>query len=168
MIYGIGTDLCDVGRIEKSIARPAFLQHVYTPAEQELIVAHTGKKQAETAAANFAAKEAFLKACGTGLSGFSMAEIAALRQPSGAPYLEFTGKAARFMAQNHWCWNGWSDTWFAASSKARQSNGNLADCSKRCKSFVGDDACCPACWAYGNHLHSPPDRIAMLFCPTDS
>ena len=101
MIYGIGTDLCDVGRIEKSIARPAFLQHVYTPAEQELIVAHTGKKQAETAAANFAAKEAFLKACGTGLSGFSMAEIAALRQPSGAPYLEFTGKAARFMAQNH-------------------------------------------------------------------
>ena len=79
MIYGIGTDLCDVGRIEKSIARPAFLQHVYTPAEQELIVAHTGKKQAETAAANFAAKEAFLKACGTGLSGFSMAEIAALR-----------------------------------------------------------------------------------------
>ena len=46
MIYGIGTDLCDVGRIEKSIARPAFLQHVYTPAEQELIVAHTGKKPA--------------------------------------------------------------------------------------------------------------------------
>ena len=46
MIYGIGTDLCDVGRIEKSIARLAFLQHVYTPAEQELIVAHTGKKQA--------------------------------------------------------------------------------------------------------------------------
>ena len=39
MIYGIGTDLCDVGRIEKSIARPAFLQHVYTPAEQELIAA---------------------------------------------------------------------------------------------------------------------------------
>ena len=74
MIYGIGTDLCDVGRIEKSIARPAFLQHVYTPAEQELIVAHTGKKQAETAAANFAAKEAFLKACGTGLSGFFMAQ----------------------------------------------------------------------------------------------
>ena len=34
MIYGIGTDLCDVGRIEKSIARPTFLQHVYTPAEQ--------------------------------------------------------------------------------------------------------------------------------------
>ena len=59
VIYGIGTDLCDVGRIEKSIARPAFLQHVYTPAEQELIVAHTGKKQAETAAANFAAKKHF-------------------------------------------------------------------------------------------------------------
>ena len=69
MIYGIGTDLCDVGRIEKSIARPVFLQHVYTPAEQELIVAHTGKKQAETAAANFAAKEAFLKACAPAFPG---------------------------------------------------------------------------------------------------
>ena len=59
-----------------------------------------------------------------------------------------------------WCWNGWSDKWFAASSKARPTrkssvgrdapippHGNLADCSKRCKSFVGDDACCPACWA---------------------
>ena len=45
MIYGIGTDLCDVSRIEKSIARPAFLQHVYTPAEQELIVAHTGRRK---------------------------------------------------------------------------------------------------------------------------
>lgn len=101
MIYGIGTDLCEVSRIEKSIARPAFLQHVYTPVEQELITAHTGRKQAETAAANFAAKEAFLKACGTGLSGFTLAEVAALRQPSGAPCLEFTGKAARFMEQNH-------------------------------------------------------------------
>ena len=101
MIYGIGTDLCEVSRIEKSIARPAFLQRVYAPAELELIAAHTGKRQAETAAANFAAKEAFLKACGTGLSGFALAEIAALRQPSGAPCLEFTGKAARFMAQNH-------------------------------------------------------------------
>lgn len=101
MIYGIGTDLCKVSRIEKSIARPAFLQRVYAPAEQELIAAHTGKRQAETAAANFAAKEAFLKACGTGLSGFAMAEIAALRQPSGAPCLEFTGKAAQFMVQNH-------------------------------------------------------------------
>ena len=101
MIYGIGIDLCDVSRIEKSIARPAFLQHVYTPAEQALIAAHTGRKQAETAAANFAAKEAFLKACGTGLSGFALVEVAALRQPSGAPCLEFTGKAARFMEQNH-------------------------------------------------------------------
>ena len=44
MIYGIGTDLCDVGRIEKSIARPAFLQHVYTPAEQLPIRARSRRK----------------------------------------------------------------------------------------------------------------------------
>ena len=58
MIYGIGTDLCDVGRIEKSIARPAFLQHVYTPAEQELIVAHTGKSRRKPPR-HFAAKKHF-------------------------------------------------------------------------------------------------------------
>ena len=67
--------------LKRALPPGIFAACVY-PAEQELIVAHTGKKQAETAAANFAAKEAFLKACGTGLSGFSMAEIAALRQPS--------------------------------------------------------------------------------------
>lgn len=100
MIYGIGTDLCEVSRMEKSIARQAFLQHVFAPAEQQLLAARTGRKQAETAAANFAAKEAFLKACGTGLGGFAMQEIAVLRMQSGAPYLEFYGKAARFMEQN--------------------------------------------------------------------
>lgn len=101
MIYGIGTDLCDVGRIEKSIARPAFLQHVYTPAEQELIVAHTGKKQAETAAANFAAKGSIFESLWHRPFRVLHGGNRRLRQPSGAPYLEFTGKAARFMSQNH-------------------------------------------------------------------
>lgn len=77
------------------------MQHVYTPAEQELIVALRAESGRKPPLPTLLQKEAFLKACGTGLSGFSMAEIAALRQPSGAPYLEFTGKAARFMAQNH-------------------------------------------------------------------
>ena len=54
----------------------------------------------ESAAANFAAKEAFLKAAGTGLSGFAMGEIEALRKPSGAPYYAFSGKAAAWMHEN--------------------------------------------------------------------
>ncbi len=59
-----------------------------------------GAKAVESLAANFAAKEAFLKATGTGLAGFSLADIAALRHPSGAPYYQFTGSAAAYMAQH--------------------------------------------------------------------
>ncbi len=55
-------------------------------------------KTIESLAANFAAKEAFLKATGKGLSGFALADIAALRKESGAPYYVFTGSAAEYMA----------------------------------------------------------------------
>lgn len=91
MIYGIGTDLCDVGRIEKSIARPAFLQHVYTPAEQESLSPIRARSRRKPPRPTLL-QRSILKACGTGLSGFSMAEIAALRQPSGAPYLNLPVK----------------------------------------------------------------------------
>lgn len=65
MILGVGIDLCDAGRMEKSITRQSFLDHVFAPKEQALLAALGDKHRAETAAANFAAKEAFLKAAGT-------------------------------------------------------------------------------------------------------
>ena len=53
-----------------------------------------------SAAANFAAKEAFLKAAGTGLAGpFALAEIQAVRLPSGAPAYRFSGRTAQWVAQ---------------------------------------------------------------------
>lgn len=58
-------------------------------------------KTIERLAANFAAKEAFLKATGLGLAGFALADIAALRRESGAPYYAFTGSAADYMARNN-------------------------------------------------------------------
>lgn len=98
MIFGIGTDLCEVSRIEKSIARLTFVRHVFAESEQALLAGRTGKAKTESAAANFAGKEAFLKACGTGLAGFALREIAVLREEStGAPYLAFTGEAAAWM-----------------------------------------------------------------------
>ena len=100
MIYGVGADLCQVERMEKSLARPGFAAHVFAPEELALIDSRKGRARAETAAANFAAKEAFLKACGTGLAGFALADIAALRGPSGAPYYRLGGKAAAWAAQN--------------------------------------------------------------------
>ena len=50
--------------------------------------------------ANFAAKEAFLKACGTGLAGFALAEIGVLREASGAPRYALEGRAAAWAAAN--------------------------------------------------------------------
>ena len=67
MILGIGTDLCQVERMEKSLSRAGFAAHVFSGAERALLDSRRGAARAQTAAANFAAKEAFLKACGTGL-----------------------------------------------------------------------------------------------------
>ena len=99
MIWGVGIDLCDADRIEKSLAKPSFLDHVFAPAEQALLSALGEKRRAETAAANFAAKEAFLKAVGTGLGGVALCDLAVLRRESGAPYFALTGPAAAWAAE---------------------------------------------------------------------
>lgn len=97
-IYGIGTDLCEVARFEKSLARDSFVDHVFSQQEQALLTARTSKARTETAAANWAAKEAFTKAAGTGLAGFTLRDIAVLRQENGAPYFACSGTAAAFLA----------------------------------------------------------------------
>ena len=101
MIAGIGTDLCRGGRIAASIARPGVLARVFSAEERALLDSLGPNRRAETAAANFAAKEAFLKAAGTGLGGFALADIAVLRQNSGAPYFAFSGRAEQWARQNH-------------------------------------------------------------------
>ena len=100
MIFGIGTDLCAADRMAAKLQKPAFVQRVFSPAEQALLNERGGTHRAETAAANFAAKEAFLKACGTGLSGFALAEIGVLREASGAPRYALEGRAAAWAAAN--------------------------------------------------------------------
>ena len=58
--------------------------------------------KAASAAADFAAKEAFLKAAGTGLAGpFALCEIEAVRLASGAPEYRFSGGSARWMDEHH-------------------------------------------------------------------
>lgn len=101
MILGIGADLCAVERMDKSIRSPAFLRRVFSAEEQALLESRTGKARAETAAANWAAKEAFLKACGTGIGGFALAELAVLRRESGAPCFVLEGKAAAWAEEQH-------------------------------------------------------------------
>lgn len=110
MLYGIGCDLCEIARLEKTLAGPhgaAFARRVFGPAERAALglgSAEGGKplshKTAASAAANFAAKEAFLKAAGTGLAGpFSLAEIEAVRLDNGAPEYRFSGRTAAWVAE---------------------------------------------------------------------
>ena len=93
MIYGIGVDTAAIARLEKSMARPSFVQRVFG-AEEQAMLAGRGAHAAASAAANFAAKEAFGKALGTGIfTAFSLPEVQVLRGENGAPYFAFSGRA---------------------------------------------------------------------------
>ena len=95
MIIGIGSDLCNIERIENSLARfgDRFINRVFTEAER----ARAEKRpltRAGTYAKRFAAKEAFSKAVGTGFKrGVFMRDIGVVNLPSGAPTLALTGGA---------------------------------------------------------------------------
>lgn len=86
-----GTDLVSLARIEKSLENPRFLQRVFSPEERELFAAR--RNPLPSIAANFAAKEAFAKALGTGVRGFALTEVSALRDELGKPYYALSGRA---------------------------------------------------------------------------
>ena len=94
-IVGIGSDLCNIERIEKSVARfgDRFLGRVFTEVERAK-AARRPFTAAGTLAKRFAAKEAFSKAVGTGFKrGVYMKDIGVVNAPSGAPTLALTGGA---------------------------------------------------------------------------
>jgi holo-[acyl-carrier protein] synthase len=97
MIVGTGVDLAEVPRIEASIARygARFVERIYTPAE----IAYVERKanRFERYAARFAAKEAGMKAIGTGWRhGIRWQDFEVANLPSGKPTLRFHGVAAQF------------------------------------------------------------------------
>jgi holo-[acyl-carrier protein] synthase len=94
MILGIGSDLCDVGRIERVIERHGerFIARIFTPAERAR--AERRANPAATYAKRFAAKEACAKALGTGLrSGVFWRDMGVVNLPSGRPTLKLSGGA---------------------------------------------------------------------------
>jgi holo-[acyl-carrier protein] synthase len=97
MIVGTGVDISEVDRIEAAVKRfgDRFLHRVFTPAEVRYCM---GKPNAaERLAARFAAKEAGMKAIGTGLRhGVTWQDVEVLRLPGQRPVLQFHGKAAEF------------------------------------------------------------------------
>lgn len=95
MILGLGSDLCNIERIQNSLDRfgERFVQRVFTPLEQAR-AARRPLTRAGTLAKRFAAKEAFSKAVGTGFKrGVFMKDIGVVNAPSGAPTLALTGGA---------------------------------------------------------------------------
>ena len=95
MIVGLGSDLCNIERIQASVDRfgERFLLRVFTDVERAKAASrpHT---MAGTLAKRFAAKEAFSKAVGTGFKrGVFMKDIGVVNLPSGAPTLQLTGGA---------------------------------------------------------------------------
>lgn len=102
MILGIGSDICDITRIEQSLARfgVAFERRVFTAGEQAKAQrrAGGGKRNgtASTYAKRFAAKEAFGKALGTGVGsggGIYWRDIEVVNLPTGKPTLNLAGGA---------------------------------------------------------------------------
>ena len=96
MILAIGSDLCNIERIENSLSRfgERFENRVFTEVERAKAARRPFTK-AGTLAKRFAAKEAFSKAVGTGFkAGVFMKDIGVVNARSGAPTLALTGGAA--------------------------------------------------------------------------
>ena len=81
----IGVDIAEIARFKN--VSDKFMQTCFTEEERASFKA---KRPWETAAANFAAKEAFSKAIGTGVRGFELSEISVLRKCNGKPYFVFS------------------------------------------------------------------------------
>jgi holo-[acyl-carrier protein] synthase len=95
VIVGIGSDLCNIERIQNSLDRfgERFVQRCFTEREQAKAERRT-LTRAATYAKRFAAKEAFSKAVGTGFKqGVFLRDIGVVNLPSGAPTLALTGGA---------------------------------------------------------------------------
>ncbi|MGX9696735.1 holo-ACP synthase [Janthinobacterium lividum] len=106
MIYGIGTDICKIPRIEAALARHGerFAKKILGPQELEKFRARSAKNAARGVrflATRFAVKEAFSKAIGLGLR-MPMTWPAAqmLNHPSGKPMIVCSGVLAEFMEKN--------------------------------------------------------------------
>lgn len=92
-MIGIGLDAVEVDRFRRALARtPALAERLFT--EGERAYGNRFLDPAPRLAARFAAKEATMKALGVGLGAFGFHDVEVYNEPSGAPGLRLTGKAA--------------------------------------------------------------------------
>lgn len=96
-MLSVGIDLIEINRIKQSIENQRFISRVF--GEQERLELLRKHNNIQSFAAAFAAKEAFAKALGTGIRGFSLNEVELLHDELGAPYLKLSGNAQKIAEQ---------------------------------------------------------------------
>jgi|TARA_Y200000002_G_scaffold370642_1_gene366382 holo-[acyl-carrier protein] synthase len=95
-IFGIGTDIVSVERIKKSLKNKNFINRVFN--EKEILKCKRINNSTNCYAKRFAAKEAFSKALGTGISnGINFNEIVILNKKSGKPYINIIGQTKKIL-----------------------------------------------------------------------
>ena len=95
-IFGVGTDIVNVERIKKSLKNKNFIKRVFN--EKEIVKCKIIKNTINCFAKRFAAKEAFSKAIGTGISkGINLNEIIVLNKKSGKPYINIVGNTKKII-----------------------------------------------------------------------
>ena len=97
MIAGIGTDIAEVKRFEKWVQNPQMLERFFN--EKELSTAKSDLAKCQHYAVRFAAKEAFSKALGTGITGFSLKDVYITNNSEGKPLLNIEGEALSLMKE---------------------------------------------------------------------
>jgi holo-[acyl-carrier protein] synthase len=108
VIVGVGTDICDVRRIEATLARrgPRFPERVLGPREQQVFAARRARVESRGVrflATRFSAKEAFSKAIGLGItSPMRWRDCEILNHPSGQPFIRLDGELARWFTERGW------------------------------------------------------------------
>ncbi|TET39787.1 MAG: holo-[acyl-carrier-protein] synthase [Dehalococcoidia bacterium] len=95
-MYHIGLDMIEIARIEEAMARwgERFLHRIYTEGELRIC-----RNRAPALAVRFAAKEAVMKALGTGIKGVGWRDIEVLSNPDGKPLVYLHGRAQKKAAE---------------------------------------------------------------------
>ncbi len=99
MIAGLGTDIAEVMRFRKWVENPQMLERFFN--EKELSTAKSISALCQHYAVRFAAKEAFSKALGTGITGFNLREVYITNNSEGAPLLNIEGAALSIMKERY-------------------------------------------------------------------
>ena len=98
MLIGVGCDVIESARVQKAIVKRSFVERVFAP-EEIAYCESRGKQAAASFAARFAAKEAVLKALGTGLRGGELTEIVITNDELGKPSVQLLGYHGQLAAK---------------------------------------------------------------------